>query len=335
MPGATRRPVRHLFVSGLIFSAACGGGPDGALSTAIDAVGADATLHFNADWSLTVDGPLQAGRRLRFDYAIERSACRASSRGAPAFSVTGHYRWDDGEGGSVHVAGHSPDPSNANPGLLLDRSGKLELWFESTSVAGCQGWDSNFGNNYVFEIAPAPSQRAPGWMGNVSYAFERQTCQGRICAGRWRDLQAGFLYETWARQRAALRQIGFQVWAPGVTDFDNPDLWRQLDVQVHHRYVGDADFTSTYVNFDERWGNDAHYVVDLRALDPFEWPRGAGLQTRADCPSYTVRPDATGHYAEVEIELYFTVNGVELRAADGAPFRGRYQDYVGNWSVCF
>lgn len=327
--------MKKLLGPALFLATACGGAEPDTLVASIDAVGSDTTLHFNADWTTTVEGPLQAGRRLRFDYAIERSACRASSRGAPAYSVTGHYRFDGGEVQTVHVAGHSPDPTHANPGLVLDRSGTLELWFESTSVAGCQGWDSNYGQNYVFVIAPSSTQRAPGWMGNVSYAFERQTCNGRICGGRWRDLAGGFLYETWARQRAALRQVGFQIWSPGVTDFDNPELWRQLDVQVHYRYVGQPDFTSAYVNFDERWGNDAHYVVDLRGLDPFEWPRGAGIQTRADCPGYTVRPDATGNYAEIGIELYFTVNGQELRAPDGGPFQGRYQDYVGNWAVCF
>ena len=39
-------------------------------------------------------------------------------------------------------------------------------------------------------------------------------------------------------------------------------------------------------------------------------------------------------YAEAELELYFTVNGQELRPAQGGTFRGKYQDYLGNFAVC-
>jgi len=305
------------------------------LGSTTSAASGEVTIAFNADWSVQVQGPLEQGRRLNLVYATERADCRAQSRGSPAWTVTALYRWNDGEVSSTYAAGHNPDPTAGPAGIDLDRSGKLELWFQNTSVSGCNAWDSNFGRNYVFEVQPAVSARGPAWMGNVSYAIERQTCDGGVCPGAWRSLADGLTYSTWARQRAALRLAGFEVWLPGVTDLDNPNLWQQLDVQVRHRYVGESTFTEGYLDFDRRWGNNAHYAFDLRSVDPFEWPRGANLNTRADCPGFTVRADASGQYVEAQLEFYFIVNGAELRDANSQPFRATFQDYLGRYGLCF
>ena len=327
------RLVSILAVSlGASFLAGCSAAPDVEVGESAQAATSEATVVFQGNWTTEVRGSLERGKRLRILYSADRAKCTATAYGNPAWSVMAYYRWNGGEVRSVQVAGLRSDPTAPEPGIALDQSGQLEMWFQNTDRYGCNAFDSAFGKNYTFAIAENAS--APGWIGNASFAIDRQTCNGGVCPGSWRSLEGGFLYETWARQRAAVRRAGFEVWKSGVTDFNNPNLWQQLDVQIHRRYAGETTFTTEYVSFDGRWGNNAHYGLDLRALDPFEYPRGANIQTAADCPKFTVRRDASGNYVETDLEFYFTVNGVELRPAAGGNFRGTYQDYLGNYAIC-
>lgn len=321
------------FALGVSLLAGCTAAPEADdVDATRQAATAEATVTFKADWTTDVSGGLERGKRLRIVYAPSRTKCVATSGGNAVWSSTAFYRWNGGPVKSTFAAGHNPDGSGAAPGIALDQTGQLEMWFQSNNIYGCNEYDSAYGQNYKFNVGAAATD--PGWIGNASYAFERETCNGAICAGRWHPLDGGFVYETWARQRAALRRAGFEVWKAGVTDFDNPNLWQQLDVQVHRRYVGEAAFTTEYVSFDGRWGNNAHYGIDLRALDPFEWPRGANIRTAADCPKFTITRVNGGAYAEAQLEFYFTVNGVALRAGNGSNFVGKYQDYLGNFAVC-
>ncbi len=101
----------------------------------------------------------------------------------------------------------------------------------------------------------------------------------------------------------------------GVTTFDNADLWKQLDVQVHSRIGSSGAFTTAYVGFDQRSGNNARYAIDLNAMDPFKG--FFTIQNKSDCPAFPLSAPAEsgGAYVEVTMELYFTINGVELRPA--------------------
>lgn len=317
------------------FVAGCGSAaPEVQTGESEAASSTEATVVFHANWTTEVRGKLERGRRLKILYAPARAKCQGTAYGQPAWSVNAWYRWNGGEVRSVQVAGMRSDPSAAEPSIALDRTGRLEMWFQNNDRWGCNEYDSQFGQNYVFSVGEPTNDNAPGWVGNASYVIDRQTCNGGACAGSWKPLEGGFLYETYARQRAAVRQAGFEVWKEGVTDRDNPDLWQQLDVQVHRRFVGEQNFVTEYVSFDGRWGNNAHYALDLRALDPFAYPAGANIRTAADCPKYRLTRDASGQYVEAELELYFTVNGTELRPAAGGTFKGRYQDYLGNFAVC-
>jgi hypothetical protein len=295
----------------------------------------DVSVTFKADWTTSVQGVLSQGKRLRITYANERAQCSGTlNGGGPAWNVTAFYRWNGGAVASTYAAGHNADPSAPLAGIALDRVGTLEIWFQHTNVSGCMAWDSNFGKNYIFKVGAVAPSDAPGWLGNAQFAIDRATCNGGVCSDAWHPLDGGFIYGTWARQRAALRVAGFEVWKSGITDFDNGNLWRQLDAQVRYRFVGEAAYRSEYVNFDKRWGNNAHYQFDLRAHDPFEWPAGANIHVKADCPTFVLRKDSSGQLVQADMEFYFVVNGSELRAANGQPFRGGYQDYIGNYAVC-
>jgi len=116
-----------------------------------------------------------------------------------------------------------------------------------------------------------------------------------------------------------------------VTDRDDPELWRKLDLRVHYRFRRGGPASWRWVSFDRRVGNDARYAVDLRReIDPLG---GRPRTSAADCPDVPLRVTADGSYVETEIEYFFSVNGAELRPAGGW-FEGRFQDYLGLYDPC-
>src|SRR5690606_24891531 len=119
------------------------------------------------------------------------------------------------------------------------------------------------------------------WIGEAKYAISRATCAGGACAEDLRPLEGGFFFDSWAKQRAAITAGYFEVWQPGVTDFDNPDLWRELDVRIYYRFDPSGPFSWRWVDFQERAGNNARYSFSLRELDPFVDPNA--------CPSVPFR----------------------------------------------
>jgi hypothetical protein len=302
------------------------------VGTSEAALGEAGTLTFGADFQTTISGTLQKGKTVRVAYDASRlTACRGDQNGHPGWTITGYWKIGAGAVHSFEAGGFSPSGGSEAPVLALDASGDLQLWFQNNSVWGCNAYDSDFGKNYHFAIQPAANE--PGWMGNVRDVVSRQTCNGP-CESDMQPVTSAILYDTWARQRAAIKAIYFEAWKQGVTDFDNAELWKQLDVQVHSRVAGTTAFHTAYVGFDRRTGNNARYAADLGALDPIS---GTGtLTSKADCPAFPLSAPADngGQYIEATVELYFTVNGAELRPASGDTFKVRYQNYKGLYAVC-
>lgn len=285
-----------------------------------------ASITFDATFHTSVAGALQKGKSARVVYDANRlTACRGEQGGVPQWGITGFYRIAGGEPRTFTVA-----PSAAL--LELDRSGDLEIWFQNTNRWGCVAYDSNFGANYHFGVAPG--EREPGWMGNVRYAINRATCGGGPCEDTLHPYSGDIVYDTYARQRAAIRVVEFEVWKEGVTDRDDSDLWKKLDVQVHSRVVGTEAFASRYVSFDRRVGNNARYAIDLRDLDSVV---GQGtIKDAAKCPSYAISyvPETNQTYVEAPVEFYVTVNEAELRPEGAPTFRVRYQNYADLYVPC-
>lgn len=291
------------------------------------------TIHFGADWSVTTSGSLTSGRKVRIVYDDDRNAkCRGDNHGGPGWTVTGYYRIGSSETKSFTAAGFHPEgPSDGTitiPAAMGDTD--LELWFENTSVWGCQSWDSNFGGNFHF-VTHAPPE-APAWMGDVRWANTRATCDdGKLCESDRHPLQDDtFKFDDWSRSRATYTALDFRVYKPGVTDWDNGNVWQDLDVRVMWRENSHTAFHSQPVNTEKRVGNDERYLFDVRGLDPFKGPWNGG---HAICPNdYALESD--GITIKATIELYFTVNGVELRPAPGKTFKGVFTDARSNWNGC-
>jgi hypothetical protein len=305
---------------------------DAEVGTSEAALGEAGTLTFGADFQIKVTGTLEKGKKVRVAYDANRlTACRGDQGGHAAWTITGYWKIGGGDVHSFEAGGFSPSGGSAQPILALDQSGDLQIWFQNNNLWGCNAYDSNFGSNYHFAVQASANE--PGWLGNVRYITSRQTCNGP-CESDMHDVTGEVLFDTWTRQRAAIKAMYFEAWKQGVTDFDNADLWKQLDVQVHSRPIGAAAFTTAYVGFDRRTGNNARYALDLGALDPIKGQ--SVIASAADCPAFTITAPADngGQYVEAVVELYFTVNGAELRPAAGGTYRVRYQNYKSSYALC-
>ena len=142
-------PMLALLPLAVVSLAGCG---DGGATTGDpqNATAAKATIVFDADFGETVKGDLVDGERVVLVYDDARvEKCKAVQGGIPQYAVTAHFRIDGGEIDQIVVAGlQAPE----KPTIELEGSGDLEVWFEVTGRHGCHAWDSNFGDNYVFEV---------------------------------------------------------------------------------------------------------------------------------------------------------------------------------------
>ena len=270
-----------------------------------------ARVVFRADHGEEQIGGIVPGGALRVEYDAARlTTCRHSQGGNPLWDITAHVRWEP----SFALA-HASVRDGAATFTVPAGTQHVMMWFENTSASGCQAWDSDFGANYHFDVL-AP----PAWVGNATVRLQRDTSDP--CAGA--ALDGGFSFDTWVRERAAITNACLQVWQPGVTDRDGVEVWKKLDVSVRHRGRGtNTPWRIAPVPFDRRVDNDARFAFNLRSIDPFR---------PYTCPDVPVTPVDGGQYRQAELELYFVVNGVELRAADGAPFVGRFVDHASGGS---
>lgn len=279
-------------------------------------------LRFTAGGPIEQSTALVAGEELAVHYALERlPECRGTHNGHPAWSMLANVRFHPG--GETHQgevrAFDAPGgvPQNvARPvpfSVRIPESARsVEIWFHNLSGAGssCNRWDSNDGQNYRFEVL----QRV-GWVGNGTVKVSREG--GHPCSPASSGVMtSGFGYGTWARQRSIMGNVCFETWSDGVTDRNDADLWRRLDARVYYRFDPSEPFRWGYVSLFDRIGNNARYVWNIAALDPFRPYR---------CPEV---PTSMGDsYEEARVEFFFAVNGVMYTQESGAPFVGVFSDY--------
>ena len=225
---------------------------------------------------------------------------------------------------------HTPSPGMSTSSLNRTR---IELVPFLRDSAGNRWFDHNRNANpfanYVLTIdngwginddpSVCPARVAPDWMGNVVARISRDS--SHACAGG-APLGDSVTYDGWARQRAAVRNVCFEVWEPGITDWNNPDQWRQLDVQAHYRFAPSGEWQSTWVNSVDHVGNNARYAFDLGGVDPFR-----PYQCPAGVPVETV-PAPDGDRVRATLELRFTVNGAALAPSAAPAWRVVFEDYA-------
>jgi len=265
-----------------------------------------ARLVFAADFTQHRDGVLAPGGSVTVSYDVSRLAqCREVQGGIPQWDVTAYVKYmPAGELRTISVR----DGDVTIPVAIDAR--QAVLWFEATNASGCHAWDSAFGANYTFDVATPPQ-----WVGNIGNLLTRAT--GDACAGAG-SAASGMTFDTWARQQAIVTNLCFEVYQPGLTDHDDPNLWQELDVSVHWRGDPMATFQVAPVNFDRRTGNNARYAYDWRAIDPFR---------TFHCPGMPTTVSSDGQYVQARIDYFVVVNGFELRPAPGAAYAALFSDY--------
>jgi len=129
-------------------------------------------------------------------------------------------------------------------------------------------------------------------------------------------IEQRFLYGTFAREVATTRALCFDVWKQGVTDRENPDLWRELDVALYVRF-GQGPWSRFPVRLLGRVGEQARYMFDLASVDPFR---------PLHCPDVeaTTHAGLDGFYLDAAAEIFLTVGGMRV-PADGV-FHGTFED---------
>jgi hypothetical protein len=110
-------------------------------------------ITFKSDWTISQSAPLREGGQVQVAYDTNRlPECRTSQPdGSPGWSITGHYRINDGTPGSFDIAGKPV--TGAAPVIALPASGTIEFWFK-VSGTNCERYDSHYGTNFHFSIQP-------------------------------------------------------------------------------------------------------------------------------------------------------------------------------------
>ena len=191
------------------------------------------------------------------------------------------------------------------------------------ALAGCVGAPSKgepTAPNQLAGDSKADSGMAL-WAGLTSITFERYTtdpCDNGAHA--FGDDPA--VYDEWVRERAGIRNVCFEVWSPGITDTDNPDYWKLLDVEVHYRF-GDGAWQMQYVPSIDRRGNNRRYAWSIDyALDPMAY---AASLVAIGAPLAILSESDGWDLVAKNLELYFTVNGDKLLTPMGHDFTIRYE----------
>lgn len=302
------------------------------LSSADDGLGsqsaapAAAKVHFSPS-TVSLTGTPTEGGTLELSYDEARlPQCRGTlNDGRPAWSITGFASLNGAPATSFPVAGFSPDgkPLPTSTPIPLAEQGELQVWFQITNIWGCSAWDSDYGRNFRFAVATKHPNPAD-WVGKLRVNISRT---GGGCASA-RTLQNGtFRFDTWARSRAVDTMLCFEAWEPSVTDWANPDLWKQLDARFYYRFGNTGPFQFAYVPLDGYVGNNARYRVELRGIDPFR-PYQSG------CPAAPLTRTADGFYVTTQMQYYLEVNGRQLRPAPGANWVGHFEDHQGPYAHC-
>jgi len=259
--------------------AACGG-PDSELPEQVggdpgevssEAEAAVPAISFYQGWTNQISGSLVAGGQVRVHYENGRLRdCRGdNNNGTPAWSLTANARVNGGAVISAIVGGHTPD--GTVPGdwtfTLPAEPGEIQLWFQVTNRWGCNGYDSDFGKNYRYPIAAAPtaaiafssdwSERVTGTLRaggsvNIDYALDRlPNCrQGYSGFATW-DILAYYRFDGGAAQYVPVTQPARSQRFSVLTPIAIPSGARRMELWFFNSDRGgcrqyDSDFGSNY-----------------------------------------------------------------------------------------
>jgi hypothetical protein len=116
---------------------------------------ADARILFKKDGAVEQSGELRAGGKVEVRYEQARlPQCRRQQAGMPQWTITGFASLAGAPAATFQTGRpEGADRAEIDAILPLPRAGELALWFQVTSLGGCNAYDSKNGQNYTFRIA--------------------------------------------------------------------------------------------------------------------------------------------------------------------------------------
>jgi hypothetical protein len=283
-----------------------------------------AELVFASNFHNSQQGAIVEGAPVSIWFDIDRlGGCRNTHNGHPAWGTDAHVIFHPG-GEEVQASIlEFPAPQGTPLNAAVERPAQfdvpmgatsMEVWFRNWSGAGsqCESFDSNDSANYRFEV-----QAQADWVGDAVANFAAGG--GHPCEGAEVELEEGFYFDDDAR-RYPRTNTCLQVWKPGVTDTDNAELWKQLDVRMYYR-IGDLPWQMRWFDFVDRTGDNARFAFDVQQFDPLV----------GSCPN--VQPEFDGERVWVEGEFYFTVNSVVVQPRDKTNHRAVWETTRAAWDA--
>ncbi|MGZ3439931.1 MAG: DUF6209 family protein, partial [Polyangia bacterium] len=253
---------------------------------------ANATLRFLSGWRQVQAGAIVAGGTLTVDYDLSRlPQCNGSTyQGEPAWGISGYARFSPGgqlvtgplTQYEVSAAGAVVGKTPWTLSVPADATG-VQLWFETSGETCSTYWDSNYGQNYAWPVASAPTAAAVLWAGNWSSMVSRG-----CMTSDWRDgVAEPLVLDSWALTRATCLYVDAEIWAPGLSDAAaaHPEL---VAAQVQLSRDGGAPELG-WLEYVGRVGNNYRYQWDIR---------GSGIDfyyTPWDAITYSFRFSTNGN----------------------------------------
>jgi len=115
---------------------------------------AGASITFKKDGSVSQDGALHAGGKVKIRYEQDRlPQCRREQAGYPQWAISGFASIDGARPETFQTGRPEGSDREAIDAILdLPHSGELALWFQVVDIGGCNAFDSKNGANYRFRI---------------------------------------------------------------------------------------------------------------------------------------------------------------------------------------
>lgn len=139
-------------------------------------VNGGAAIEFRSGFETKVSGALEAGQPVRVAYALDRlPQCRGGLPGGkPGWNIAGYYAENGGEAHAFEVTKVSTDDKSgrvaADATIKPSQGGDLAIWFQVTNRWGCSEFDSQFGQNFHFEVKG--TKPSPEVSGEIAFGKE-------------------------------------------------------------------------------------------------------------------------------------------------------------------
>lgn len=235
-------------------------------------------LDFRGDFTTVQRGPLVPGGTLTVKYALERlPTCRRSRAGAQLWDIEAWVKFQpQGIVVTSSTSTVSGGARTATPFTVEIPRGtqQVELWFRNYSAEQtCETWDSNYGKDYWYTVAPVGD--AVVWAGDWGGSFARD-CTHRD------GLAEPITIDSYVRERAC-KWVDADVYVPGLTDAatdatteQHPErLWAEVEWQLDG--VAQPSVPLQYIDRAGADGHNARYRWQL----PYELTMAPATWTAA------------------------------------------------------